>query len=465
MKISFHGADQNVTGSCHLVHCAGKRILIDCGLYQGGRELAEENTEPFGFEPSAIDFLLLTHAHLDHCGRIPLLAKRGFRGEVITTAASLELARLVMLDSAGLQEEEARYQARRAKRHHGNDSKGAEPLYTTLDALNCLDLMGRRAVYDQPIQVAPGIRATFIDAGHILGSASILLELEEAGSNHRLLFSGDLGYSGRAILRDPTPPPHADTVVMETTYGDRLHKKLQPSVDELYDVINETIGRGGNVIIPTFALERARESIYYLREGVENGRIKHYTNVFLDSPMAISATQIFERHPECFNTETLQVSHDGGDPFAMPGLRFTRETAESIAINQVTGGAVIMAGSGMCTGGRVRHHLKHNLWGQHNSIVFVGYAALGTLARQIIDGGKRVRIYGEEISVNASVHTIGGFSAHADQAELLAWHQHTGNPKTTFLVHGEEKAMHTFAQKLENTNVEMPVLHQEYDLR
>ena len=464
MKISFHGADQGVTGSCHLIECAGKQVLIDCGMYQGGRELVEENAESFGFDPADIDFLLLTHAHLDHCGRIPLLVKRGFTGEVITTAASVELARLVMLDSAGLQEEEARYQLRRARRHRGNPDKVIEPLYTTLDALNSLECFGRKAAYDQPLQIAPGIRATFLDAGHILGSASIFFELEEDGQHHRLLFSGDLGYSGRAILRDPATPPAVDTVVMETTYGDRLHKQLQPSMDELYDVINETIGRGGNVIIPTFALERAQEILYYLREGVDNHRIKHFTNVFLDSPMAISATQIFERHPECYDAETLKLSHGGKDPFDLPDLHFTRETAESMAINQITGGAVIMAGSGMCTGGRVRHHLKHNLWSKRNSIVFVGYAAHGTLARRIIDGAGRVRIYGEDIQVRAGIHTIGGFSAHADQAELLAWHQQTGNPKTTFLVHGEEKSMHSFAKKLKNTHVKMPVLHQEFNL-
>ncbi|MDB4410005.1 MBL fold metallo-hydrolase [Gammaproteobacteria bacterium] len=464
MKISFHGADQDVTGSCHLLECAGKRILIDCGMYQGGRELAEENAEPFGFDPADIDYLLLTHAHLDHCGRIPLLVKRGFKGEVITSAASVELARLVMLDAAGLQEEEARYQLRKARRHRGKPDKVIEPLYTTLDTLNCLEYFGRKAAYDQPLQIAPGIRATFIDAGHILGSACIFFELEEDGQHHRLLFSGDLGYSGRAILRDPSTPPEVDTVVMETTYGDRLHKQLQPSINELYAVINETIGRGGNVIIPTFALERAQEILYYLREGVESRKIRHFTNVFLDSPMAISATQIFERHPECFDAEALQVSHDDGDPFNLPGLHFTRETSESMAINQVTGGAVIMAGSGMCTGGRVRHHLKHNLWSKRNSIVFVGYAAHGTLARRIIDGAGQVRIYGEDIQVRAGIHTIGGFSAHADQAELLAWHQQTGNPKTTFLVHGEEKSMHRFAKLLKHTHVEMPALNQEFTL-
>ena len=464
MKISFHGADHGVTGSCHLLECAGKRILIDCGMYQGGRELVAENSEPFGFDPASIDYLLLTHAHLDHCGRIPLLVKRGFKGEVITTAATVELARLVMLDSAGLQEEEARYQTRRASRRRGNHHEDIEPLYTTLDALNSLDYFGRKVSYDQALQLVSGISVTFIDAGHILGSASIFLELEEDGCQHRLLFSGDLGYSDRAILRNPSIPPKVDTVVMETTYGDRLHKQLQPSIDELYDIINETLGRGGNIIIPTFALERAQEILYYLREGVKNKSIKHFTNVFLDSPMAISATQIFARHPECYDKETLQVSQKGKDPFDLPGLRFTREATESMAINKLVGGAIIMAGSGMCTGGRVRHHLKHNLWGRKNSIVFVGYAAQGTLARRIIDGDSKVRIFGEDIPVRAGIHTIGGFSAHADQKELLDWYQQTGDPKTTFLVHGEEKSMQAFAEKLKNTKVEIPALHQEFTL-
>ena len=464
MRISFHGAARDVTGSCHLVECAGKRILVDCGMFQGGRELDEENARDFGFDPATIDFLLLTHAHLDHCGRIPLLVRRGFNGEVITTSASVELARLVMLDAAGLEEEEARYQMRKARRRNAKKAKKIEPLYTTLDALNSLQFFGRMAEYGKPVKLAPGISASFLDAGHILGSAGILLQLEEDGRTHRLMFSGDLGYSNRAILRNPTPPPEVDTVVMETTYGDRLHKQLQPSLDELYEAINTTIGRGGNVIIPTFALERAQEILYYLRAGMEDRRIKHYMNVFLDSPMAISATRIFSRHPECFNTEALAISNDGNDPFSLPGLHFTRETAESMAINQIGGGAVIMAGSGMCTGGRVRHHLKHNLWSDRNSIVFVGFAAHGTLARRIIDGARRVRIFGEEIPVRADIYTIGGFSAHADQAELLAWQRKTGRPKTTFLVHGEEESMRIFAGKLENTHVVMPEMDASYEL-
>lgn len=465
MRISFHGADQGVTGSCHMIECAGKRVLIDCGMYQGGKELVEENAEPFGFDPASIDYLLLTHAHLDHCGRIPLLVKRGFTGEIITTSASVELARLILLDSAGLQEEEARYQLRRIRRGRSKaNQKHIEPLYTTLDALNSLEYFGRRASYNQAIKLVPGIKATFIDAGHILGSASIFLELKEGYHQHRLLFSGDLGYSGRIIVRDPTPPPIVDTVVMETTYGDRLHKQLQPSIDELFTVIDETMDRGGNVIIPTFALERAQEILYTLREGIKNNRMKHSLNVFLDSPMAISATEIFERHPECFDAETLRISHQSNDVFSPPGLHFIRETAESIAINQIKSGAIIMAGSGMCTGGRVRHHLKQNLFRKQCSVIFVGYAAYGTLARKIIDGAKNVRIFSEEIPVRASIHTIGGFSAHADQAELLAWHVKTGNPKTTFLVHGEEKCMHTFAKKLDRTKVKIPKLHQSFDL-
>ncbi len=463
MKISFHGADHNVTGSCHQIECGGRRLLVDCGLYQGRRELEEENAGPFGFDPADIDYLLLTHAHLDHCGRVPLLVRRGFRGEIVTTAATRELARLVMLDAANLQEEEAEYKRRKAARHGGR-VRGIEPLYTTLDALDALDLFGRKARYGKPLQVAPGIRATFVDAGHILGSACILLELEEDGAQRRVLFSGDLGNRGRPILRDPAPPPRADVVVMETTYGNRLHKPLGPSVEELYEAINDTFRRGGNVVIPTFALERSQEILFHLREGMEAGRIPRTTQVFLDSPMAISATEIFRRHPECYDAETLDLFREGRDPFRVPSLHFTRQTADSIAINRIDGGAVIMAGSGMCTGGRVRHHLKHNLWRRDSSVVFVGYAAEGTLARLIVDGAEKVRIFGEQIPVRARVYTIGGFSAHADQAELLAWHARTGTPSRTFLVHGEDEIMRGFGRLIRDSRVDLPRLHQQFDL-
>ncbi len=463
MEISFHGAAQGVTGSCHLIECSGKKILIDCGLYQGGRELDEENAEPFGFDPGAIDYLLLTHAHLDHCGRIPLLVKRGFQGEIITTAASRELARIVMLDAAGLEEEDAARATRRARRHGGRAAE-VTPLYTTLDALNALDYFGRVASYGKPQQLSEGVQATFCDAGHILGSASILLELQESGYSRRVLFSGDLGYSGRVILRDPNPPSNVDVVVMETTYGNRSHKSLKPSVEELYEAITDTFHRGGNVVIPSFALERAQEILYYLREGEKAGQLPASLQVFLDSPMAIRATEIFRRHPECFDEEAAELFRNGSDPFDLPGLSFTRETAESIAINRLKGGAVIIAGSGMCTGGRVRHHLKHNLWRRDSTVIFVGYAAKGTLARRIVDGARRVRVFGDEIPVKARIYTIGGFSAHAGQDELLSWHKRTGQPETTFLVHGEADVMSHFASRLKDTRVIMPELHQSFRL-
>ncbi len=463
MKISFHGADRGVTGSCHLVTCQGRRILIDCGLYQGGHELNAENHRPFGFDPASIDYLLLTHAHLDHCGRIPLLVKQGFRGEIITTAASRELARLVMLDAAHLQEEDAAWQSKKALRQ-GRKGVEVEPLYNTLDALNSLDNFGRTAAYGEPLRLFDDITATFTDAGHILGSASILLELKECGETRRILFSGDLGYKNRAILRNPVPPGPADVVVMETTYGDRLHKALTPSIQELYDAIHDTFRRGGNVVIPTFALERAQEILYYLRQGVEQDELPASMQVFLDSPMAISATEIFRRHPECYDRDTMALFNAGNDPFDLPGLHFTRETAESMALNRLNGGAVIMAGSGMCTGGRVRHHLKHNIWRQDSSVVFVGYAARGTLARRIIDGAERISLFGEELPVRARIYTIGGFSAHADRDELLEWHRHAGDPAHTFLVHGDEEAMQAFARKLKRTRAVIPELHQEFEL-
>ncbi len=461
MQISFHGAARNVTGSCHLVECAGKRILIDCGLYQGSRSLDEENTDGFGFEPSSIDFLILTHAHLDHCGRIPLLAKRGFSGRILCTSATRELAKLVMLDSAKIQEEDAKYQNYKAAKRK-NPGKPVEPLYTTMDALNALDFFVDIARWEKPHQLAPGIAVTFYDAGHILGSACVLLELEENGQKRRVLFSGDLGSDGRAILPDPADPPQVDTVIMETTYGNREHKDLNNSIAELYEAINTTIAGHGNALIPSFALERSQEILYYLREGVEKGALPKNLRVYLDSPMAISATEIFRRHPEGFDEETWQVLMSGRDPFALPGLHFTRDTADSIALKNMDG-VVIIAGSGMATGGRIRHHLRNNLWKPEAAVIFVGFAAQGTLARTIIDGAEEVRIFQEEIAVNASIYTINGFSAHADQRELLAWHGKTG-AKRTFLVHGEESTMQTFAGLLAGTEVIMPEQHSMHTL-
>ncbi len=462
MKLSFYGADRTVTGSCHMVECAGKRILIDCGLYQGGRELEEENEQPFGFDPAGIDYVLLTHAHLDHCGRLPLLAKRGFRGEIISTAATAELARLVMVDSAHLQEEDARWRLKKAKKHNSKE-KPIAPLYSLIDALNSISHFGRTAHYDQPIELARGITATFINAGHILGSACILLELAEGGRKSKVLFSGDLGKTIDPLLLGPAKPPHADVVVMETTYGNRNHKPLQPSIEEFYLAVTETFIRGGNVIIPTFAVERAQELLHVISDGIAQNHLPPSTQVYVDSPMAISVTEIMQRNLGDLQPDVAQDIRNGNDPFHFDGLHMTREQAQSQAINEVKRGAIIMAGAGMCTGGRIRHHLSLGLPRAECSVVFVGFAAAGTLARRIIDGEKEVRIFGERVTVLAHVHTINGFSAHADPDQLLTWHNEIKAGRT-FLVHGEAETMRLFAERLGASGVEMPEAGQSFEL-
>jgi metallo-beta-lactamase family protein len=459
MRLSFHGAARTVTGSCHLIEANGRRILIDCGLFQGGRELHEENASSFGFDPAQIDIVCLTHAHLDHCGRLPLLSKRGFRGEVIATAATFELARLVLLDSTHLQMEEVRHRQHRA----GRLRPAAEPLYSMIDTLDSIGRFGRAARYGVPVELAPGIRATFFDAGHILGSASILIELDEARRRRSILFSGDIGNSGRPLLRSPSGPRAADAVVMEATYGDRFHRSYAASVEELHDAIAATLARGGNVLIPTFALERTQEILFSLHLAIASGRLHRSLTVFLDAPMAISATEIFARHPEAWSPTLDAVLSARQDPFDIPGLQMTRETAESKAINRIAGGTVILAGAGMCTGGRIRHHLLHNLSNPNASVIFVGFAAAGTPARRIIDGAKSVTLLGEEVAVRARIHTINGFSAHADQRELSAWRGRINGLRETYLVHGEESVMKAFAARLEG-RVLMPRLHESFDL-
>ncbi len=437
------------------------RVLVDCGLFQGADEDRDNAADP-GFDAARIDCLLLTHAHLDHCGRLPLLVKRGFRGTVFATAATADLAQVVLQDSARLQDEEARRDARHAAARH-RELEARPALYSTADADAAQQRFGPAVRYGEPVRVGPGLQATFLDAGHILGSASIVLEVEEGGRSRRFLFSGDLGNRGRPLLRDPVAPSGVDVVVMETTYGDRRHRPITASVDELCDAVAQTFGRGGNVIIPAFALERSQEILFHIRQATESGRLPRATQVFLDSPMAISATEIFRRHPECYDEETASLFAAGRDPFHLPGLHFTHDAGESMVINRVTGGAIIMAGSGMCTGGRVLYHLAHNLGREQASVIFVGFAARGTLARQIIDGARHVRIHGEDVPVRARIHTINGFSAHADQAELLAWHAQTGEPQRTFLVHGEAEVMAAFAARLPGA-VSMPQLHETVEL-
>lgn len=474
MKISFHGGAGGVTGSCHLVEAAGQRLLIDCGMYQGSRALDQENAVPFGFDPAAIDRVLLTHAHLDHCGRLPLLYKRGFRGRIHTTAPTAELAQLVLLDAAELQAEEMRRhpvpQSAALPRDAGTAAATApnghrQPLYEPADVLAVLALAQADAEYGRAQELAPGVRATFANAGHILGSAWILLELTEGATRRRVLFSGDLGGREKAIINPPTPAAPADVLVMESTYGDRTHKPMAPSIVEFKQAVIATLARGGNVVIPTFALERAQDLLYFLRPMVDSGQIPATTPIYLDSPMAISATEIFRRHAEYFNPAMRAALQAGHDPFHVPGLHFTRAREESLAINQVRAGAIIMAGSGMAAGGRVLHHLRHNLARRECSVIFVGYASRGTLARAIIDGARHVNVLGDVLPVHAQIFTIGGFSGHADDVELQAWAA-SSNAHRIFLVHGEPDSAAALARQLTapERQVEYPALGQTVEL-
>ena len=449
IRLSCHGAARQVTGSCHLLETDRFRLLVDCGLFQGGREIEEENAGDFGFDPQTIDLVILTHAHLDHCGRLPLLAKRGFRGRVLATAATRDLTRIVLMDAAGLQEESARHHERHP--HEGGTSTA--PLYSVEDVLNVMGRFDKPVRYGEQRELASGIHATFVKAGHILGSASVFLELKTTkGSGVSIFFSGDIGEPGRPLLADSDPPPRApDYVVMETTYGDRDHRPWDDSVDELLTTVGKASSTQGKTLIPTFALERAQDILYVLAESFEGGRLDPRLPVFLDSPMAISATATFrenldELRPEAARLISLR------DPFERPNIHYTREVTESKAINDVKGPAVIMAGSGMCTGGRIRHHLEHYLGNPSTSLIFVGYASQGTPARRIIDGGKSLRIFGAEVPVRAGVHTINGFSAHAGQSQLWAWLQRCGRPRKIFLVHGDyDRGMKAFSERLTQT--------------
>jgi len=445
MELSFHGADRGVTGSCHLLECGRRRLLVDCGMFQGSRELEEENSAALGFDPAALDGLLLTHAHLDHCGRLPLLAKGGFRGPILATAATRELARIVLQDAAHMAADDAAWRGRRA------GGRAAAPLYTPQDVEAALALFAPPLRYGEERELGGGLRTSFHDAGHILGSAHVLVQ----SGARRVLFSGDIGGAGRPIIRDPAPP-RAGIVVMESTYGDRRHRSPAESVRELVGVIAATLARGGNVVIPSFALERTQEILFSLRAAIAAGALPRHLPVFVDSPMAISVTEVYQRHPECFDEESAALVADGLDPFGFASLRLVRATSESIGLNRLSGGAVIMAGSGMCTGGRVRHHLVQNLPRPNASIVFVGFAAQGTPARRIIDGARSIRLFGEEVPVRAEVHTINGFSAHADQPELLAWHARAGGEERTVLVHGEPRAMEALAARLAPVPITMP---------
>lgn len=447
MKIKFCGASTGVTGSCHLLTSGEHKILLDCGQFQGGKAQDALNYEKFPFEPSEIECVVLSHAHIDHCGRLPLLTKRGFEGKIYCTDATADLLSVMLKDSAYIHEKETEWKNRKAERA-GREQ--VEPLYTIEDAEKTLSLVSP-ILYDQQIEINPDMKIVFNDAGHILGSAITELWVTEDDKESKIVFSGDLGMEGRPILRDPTYIKKADYVIMETTYGNRIHKELGSGVKKLIEIILNTTRRGGNVVIPSFAVGRTQELIYELNRFYDsnNEYRKELDKIFVyvDSPMATTATEIFRRNAQVFDEETREYILKGDNPLEFKNLKFTRSSKESQDLNFNKEPKIIISASGMCEAGRIRHHLKHNLWNPKNSIVFVGYQGQGTLGRSLVEGIKMVTLFGEEIQVNAEIHNLEGFSGHADQNGLFAWLAHfEQKPKQIFLVHGEEESKKDFAK-------------------
>ena len=445
MKLHFYGADRCVTGSCHCLEINGKKILVDCGLQQGRDEL---DNRYLAFAPGNIDILLVTHAHIDHTGRIPLLVKNGFHGRILTTRLTADLMKIMLLDSAHIQESDAEYENRkgeRAGREH------VDPLYTEQDALDVFKYV-TTCEYKEKVDLCEGVSAVFTDAGHLLGSASITLELEENGVHKTIVFSGDIGNQNQPLIKDPTYLADADYVVMESTYGDRLHGPRPDYVGELTKILQRTFDRGGNVVIPSFAVGRTQELLYFIREIKEKGLVKGHGNfpVYIDSPLAIEATRIFkDTDPDCFDDETRALLAKGIDPIQFPGLRVSVTSDESRMINADREPKVILSASGMCEAGRIRHHLKHNLWRPECTILFVGYQAVGTLGRTLIEGATDVKLFGEPIEVQAEICQLTGLSGHADREGLLKWvNSFEPKPKRVFIIHGEDEVENIFAQTL-----------------
>ncbi len=447
MKIKFCGATIGVTGSCHLLYTERHRVLLDCGQFQGNKEMDALNWEPFPFDPESVEAVILSHAHIDHCGRIPLLVKRGFKGDIYCTDATADLLQVMLLDSAYIHEKDAEWQTKKNAR---TGKPPVEPLYTVQDAERSLKLV-KPILYDQLVEINDEMKIVFNDAGHILGSAITEIWVTENNQTSKIVFSGDLGVNDRPILRDPKKIKKADYLIMESTYGNRLHPENSTSIDRLIHIIKDTVKRGGSVIIPAFAVGRTQELIYELNMFYEHHPEYHDVlddlYVYIDSPMATTATEVFRKNAQVFDEETKELILSGDNPLDFKNLIFTRSTAESQALNMNREPKIIISASGMCEAGRIRHHLKHNLWDPKNSIVFVGYQAEGTLGRALIDGVKEVKLFGETVMVAAEIHNLEGFSGHADQNGLLDW---LGGfqkiPRQIFLVHGEEQSKIDFAK-------------------
>ncbi len=473
MKITFLGATKTVTGSNFLVEGAGKRFLVDCGLFQGKATEELENSEPFEFDINSIDFMLLTHAHIDHSGRIPKLYKDGFRKNVIATKATCDLCSIMLPDSGHIQEMEIEWTNKKRKR---KGEEPLEPLYTAEEAARSLELF-RAVKYDEVIEIDENIHARFNDAGHMLGSATIEVWINENGKEEKIVFSGDLGNNDIPLLSEPTMIEDADYLVMESTYGSRMHMRNDDKAELFLNIVSETLERGGTVVIPSFAVGRTQEILFEINKLKDKRDDEDFKKkyeelmrvpVYVDSPLAISATEVFEDNMELFDEETQKYISEGNNPLEFPGLKFTRTVEESKALNESDESCIIISASGMCDVGRIKHHLKHNIWNPLNTILFVGYQAPGTLGYSIVNGAKKVKLFGEEMAVNAQIEYIEGYSGHADQEGLLNFiYSFIKKPKHIFLVHGEPEGQEVLRSKImETTNlpVTIPSFGETYEV-
>ncbi len=462
MKVTFFGAAGEVTGSAYLIETDRTRLLLDFGMHQGEKEADQHNRMPARLEADRLSAVVLTHAHIDHCGRLPMLMPAGFHAPIYATPATIELTDILLRDTANIQEQDAE----RANRYAPPGAPPVKPLYGQDEVAAVMKLF-RPALYMKPTEVAPGISIRFFDAGHILGSASVEMTVQERGRTRVIAFSGDIGPTGVPLLRDPTPVPRAEVVFLESTYGDRDHRPRAETVAEFDSILADARKTSGKVLIPAFAVGRTQDLVYEMGKLQRAGKFDH-ANVYIDSPMASDVTAVYKGHCEMWDAEARQIKADGYSPLAFPGLKFTQSVEESKRLNDLGNGTVIIAASGMCTGGRIVHHLKNNLWKPETRVVIVGYQGEGTLGRRLVDGQKHVRILGDDITVKASIHTLGGFSAHAGQSGLVAWAKAVSpKPQRLILTHGEPKARDALRDKLKTeigVDGERPLMFETYDL-